>query len=1037
MSSQDSQDAQESSRQEEEAQKEQENEPSTTSVSVAVGTEDLNPESTTSQAEPTASTSRGTGEPEAEGSKGPKTCGVCGDKAKSMHFGGLSCDSCKAFFRRAVHNDAFMNFTCPYDGNCAINIASRKCCQYCRYKKCTSIGMERAWVMSEEDRAQLMKQRAERKAKQGDDGKKGLKDGKRELVPYEPDMATMLNYMTEQERDEVEQAVRNYQLAYHDVPYKNDLKQCNVGRPSVQIINMFTTVVRRFAYFARLFPDFCELPSQDQGSLLRGGILEMSLIRGVQSFDTDNNRWPNTREQIYKDAPTLRVEDMKKLVSCELYDMHMKFIFSMKDLNVDEPVMMLLLLIVLFTSDRPGLQEATRVQGRQDHYLQLIRKYMNWRYGPHNATIMYPRLLIKLTDLRELNDQHNEYNLKLAKQEVAEIQMQLGQLNLNPYTEWPHIMQHPSVSGSSSDPQARARATAGVFQRPPSVTSAMAAAATQAASTSKSGMGGQAEGAGGDGGAGAGAAAAAAAAAAMASMDFEQLANNPSFQKMIMQQFQKSIMNVLSSPNFGLGNLLPDGRSGQAPLQSDAPQQQLQPPPAQPPAQAPAIAQHLIQQQKMQQQQQQQSQSAGGQAPGTSQGGPSGFQSSDLMTQLDYLETNQPGNLQSIKQSQQAFQQLEHQLMSNIGGYGSYGEHTQHQLQQQYQQAQQQALMQQQQQHLGHQQELPEAMMIIPKEEPATPSPPGVQHIPQPQPEHHILFEEQHVAMRQVRQHMSAMHHSPPTQRQPQRPHPASTAAAAAAAAEEGDEGEISTPQKRSSLSDIGGLFQFRTLLEEFATLDNPEQLEQVKQILGPNLVTSLQQKLIASSQSASETSHHAPQHPPQHQHPPSHAPQHQHPSSHAPQHQHPPSHAPQHQPPPLPPHHQPQPQPPSAQHHHQPMPHAAGPPQPPPPPHHHMYMSEGAYPYFPGGEYAGPPMGAGYQGPSTSYPSSTHVTPPPPQYVATEPSSFCRSQHRITPPVMGGGDAPAPSTSFIPPDNTGVVYQYHPDVVHNVTTTN
>lgn len=99
----------------------------------------------------------------------------------------------------------------------------------------------------------------------------------------------------------------------------------------------------------------------------------MSLIRGVQSFDTDNNRWPNTKEQIYKDAPTLRVEDMKKLVSCELYDMHMKFIFSMKDLNVDEPVMMLLLLIVLFTSDRPGLQETARIQARQDHYLQLIR----------------------------------------------------------------------------------------------------------------------------------------------------------------------------------------------------------------------------------------------------------------------------------------------------------------------------------------------------------------------------------------------------------------------------------------------------------------------------------------------------------------------------------------------------------------------------------------------------------------------------------------------------------------------------------------
>lgn len=51
MSSQDSQDAQESSQQEE-AQQEKQNEPSTTSVSIAVGTEDLNPATTTSAPQP-------------------------------------------------------------------------------------------------------------------------------------------------------------------------------------------------------------------------------------------------------------------------------------------------------------------------------------------------------------------------------------------------------------------------------------------------------------------------------------------------------------------------------------------------------------------------------------------------------------------------------------------------------------------------------------------------------------------------------------------------------------------------------------------------------------------------------------------------------------------------------------------------------------------------------------------------------------------------------------------------------------------------
>ena len=78
-----------------------------------------------------------------------KICGVCGDRAKSYHFGGISCDSCKgehgpkirpeltivgfaAFFRRSVQNDAYKNFHCPYEGQCDINMSSRKCCQYCR-----------------------------------------------------------------------------------------------------------------------------------------------------------------------------------------------------------------------------------------------------------------------------------------------------------------------------------------------------------------------------------------------------------------------------------------------------------------------------------------------------------------------------------------------------------------------------------------------------------------------------------------------------------------------------------------------------------------------------------------------------------------------------------------------------------------------------------------------------------------------------------------------------------------------------------------
>lgn len=61
-----------------------------------------------------------------------KICGVCGDVAKSMHFGGMACDSCKAFFRRSVQGQSWKEFTCSGEKKCTISKKNRKNCQYCR-----------------------------------------------------------------------------------------------------------------------------------------------------------------------------------------------------------------------------------------------------------------------------------------------------------------------------------------------------------------------------------------------------------------------------------------------------------------------------------------------------------------------------------------------------------------------------------------------------------------------------------------------------------------------------------------------------------------------------------------------------------------------------------------------------------------------------------------------------------------------------------------------------------------------------------------
>ncbi|XP_066586743.1 nuclear hormone receptor HR96 [Prorops nasuta] len=87
-----------------------------------------------------------------------KICGVCGDRALGYNFNAVSCESCKAFFRRnALKNK---DFRCPFTENCSITPVTRRFCQKCRLDKCFSIGMRKEYIMSEADKV-LKRQKIE------------------------------------------------------------------------------------------------------------------------------------------------------------------------------------------------------------------------------------------------------------------------------------------------------------------------------------------------------------------------------------------------------------------------------------------------------------------------------------------------------------------------------------------------------------------------------------------------------------------------------------------------------------------------------------------------------------------------------------------------------------------------------------------------------------------------------------------------------------------------------------------------------------
>ena len=70
----------------------------------------------------------------------PLRCQVCGDAASGNHFGVLSCEGCKGFYRRTVCN--LRSYSCARMQNCIIEKNTRNKCKQCRLRKCIAAGMK-------------------------------------------------------------------------------------------------------------------------------------------------------------------------------------------------------------------------------------------------------------------------------------------------------------------------------------------------------------------------------------------------------------------------------------------------------------------------------------------------------------------------------------------------------------------------------------------------------------------------------------------------------------------------------------------------------------------------------------------------------------------------------------------------------------------------------------------------------------------------------------------------------------------------------
>jgi len=339
-------------------------------------------------------------------------CKVCGDKSSGVHYGVITCEGCKGFFRRSQSGP--VNYQCPRNKQCVIDRVNRNRCQYCRLQKCIALGMSRDAVkfgrMSKKQRekvegeAQLIKQGAAAVAAAGGANGYGNTDNYMYQSPTPngyatygdagADMPTTVRQNSNPVYSPAEsptsphpvEVMRTVDLmdtvafgkAIHEAHQRTciytadiiaQMKSTPLATDTVmfyqnmnhrqiwtEVAEKLTLAVQQIIEFAKMIPGFMDLSQDDQIMLLKAGSFELALLRCTQAYDVSLDSVIFGDKFVPLKAFT-SFNDEEKMLQNQIFDL----VKTVQAANLTEAELALFSATLLVRPDRPGLKDLTDV----------------------------------------------------------------------------------------------------------------------------------------------------------------------------------------------------------------------------------------------------------------------------------------------------------------------------------------------------------------------------------------------------------------------------------------------------------------------------------------------------------------------------------------------------------------------------------------------------------------------------------------------------------------------------------------------------
>ncbi|MED6264723.1 hypothetical protein CHARACLAT_017670 [Characodon lateralis] len=346
----------------------------------------------------------------------------------------------KGFFRRTIR------LKLEYDRcerRCKIQKKNRNKCQYCRFQKCLAVGMSHNAIrFGRMPQSEKLKLKAE------------MVTGEREVVNSElADQKTLARQIYEaylknfnmnkaKARTILSGKTSTPPFVIHDMETLQLAEQTLVAKmvgsagalkereAEVRLFHccQCTSVetVTELTEFAKSIPGFSSLDLNDQVTLLKYGVYEALFAMLASSMNKDGLL-------VAYGSGFITREFLKSLRRPFSDMMEPKFQFAMKfnALELDDSDLALFVAAIICCGDRPGLVNVAHIEVMQESIVHVLRLHLLANHP--DDTFLFPKLLQKLADLRQLVTEHAQLVQQIKKTEDTSLHPLLQEIYRDMY----------------------------------------------------------------------------------------------------------------------------------------------------------------------------------------------------------------------------------------------------------------------------------------------------------------------------------------------------------------------------------------------------------------------------------------------------------------------------------------------------------------------------------------------------------------------------------------------------------------------------